>query len=133
MTDLQSLIIRLEKATGPDRELDAEIWAAVRPDLRSAVAFAQWKGLRPRGEDWDTAFANYCRERAPHFSRSVDAALTLVPEGWQWVVGGDRAANGGPWADVQPNHTGVTKTHAPTPSLALCTAALKARMETERG
>jgi hypothetical protein len=42
MSDAQELIARLEAATGPDRELDAEIWQACQ--------HADWKWQHERFE-----------------------------------------------------------------------------------
>ena len=53
------LIERLEKATGPDRELDHAILCMIDPRV---------KGTCPMHYD-------------PHYTASIDAALTLVPEG----------------------------------------------------
>jgi hypothetical protein len=107
MTDaatLRALIERVEQATGADRRLDGDIETAL------GWPFAQWTGdARP-------------------FTSSLDAAASLVPEGWQWVCGKDRPENGGAWADVQPNAVGVTKRRAATPALALTAAALGARL-----
>lgn len=67
MTDLSELIERVEKATGPDRELDAAI----------AAHFDLPYGPRPvGGSEWLSA----------HFTASVDAALELVERelpGWR--------------------------------------------------
>ena len=109
MTDRAALLMdlaeRCEKAQGPDRELDREIAEATKPDF--------W--LVP-----------------PRYTASLDAALSLVPEGWAWAVyGGAReeivataycVPNGGrlPWPDW------VTDICAATPALALCAATLRA-------
>ena len=68
------------------------------------------------------------RVRVLPYTSSLDAAASLVPDGWQWVCGQDRPENGGAWADVQPNIVGVTKVRAATPALALTAAALRARL-----
>lgn len=59
MTDL---INRLERADGPDRELD---WAI---HIRNGLL-----GVGMYGDH-------------PHYTASIDAALMLVPEGWKWAV-----------------------------------------------
>lgn len=62
----------------------------------------------------------------PRYSFSIDAALTLVPEGWTWMLDTMEGRNeacvhgNGP----VPDSAYVT---AATPALALCAAALKAR------
>ena len=116
------LIARLEAATGPDRDLDRAIAKAlgVMPlyELRGQI-----------GGSW------------PDYTASIDTALTLVPANALWGVkalwdqGPD--ANGGPKAyrgsvDVyevrdglfwKDNHLSL----APTPALAICIAALRAK------
>lgn len=65
---LEALIERLEKATEGSHELDAEIVIAL---------------CLPREVGIDDDGCEYERlGDGQHFTRSVDAALTLVPEGW---------------------------------------------------
>lgn len=120
-----TLIERLETATGPDRGLDAEIavasgWAR----NHDGVAYR----LHPYivGAFIDDANAG-CMHTCPRFSASIDAALTLVPEGWDWGIGA--MAGKGFALLAKPNSTkpGVTVTNIATPALAICIAALKAR------
>lgn len=58
----------------------------------------------------------------PAYTASIDAALTLVPNGEMWAVGVDEDGKG--CADM-PRHCLLV--HAPTPALALCIAAIKAQ------
>ena len=57
---LESLLARVLEGTGPDRELDRAIAMALTPKARRGM---------------------YVRR---HYTTSLDAALTLVPEGWSW-------------------------------------------------
>lgn len=59
------------------------------------------------------------------FVRSIDAALTLVPEGWEWTVS---AYDDGSISTCAPSGTVslVETSEGATPALALCAAALKA-------
>lgn len=109
---LLELAERCEKATGPDRLLDTQISDALR---RHGVK-------RPPG-----------MPRA--LTASIDAALTLVPDGYVWHV--DLSA-GGYYADVidpvsaapgSPNGAPPTITSA---ALALCAAALYAHAAMEK-
>lgn len=117
------LIKRLEAATGPDRELDARIWCEVSGEIfdyfeDGFLNFRRKDGgfwIRPAGPDTGI----------PAYTASIDAALTLVPEGWRstdvhqynddfwhwslWRVG----------KRVDGNHK--------TPAIAICIAALKVR------
>lgn len=61
--DLIALAERVEAATGPDLDLERDIATA----LGAGAAYIA--GSR----DW-------------HFTKSLDAAITLVPEGWRWIM-----------------------------------------------
>ena len=104
MTDYTNLIARLEAAEGPSRELDYQI---------QRLVFSPMTGGNPVRE----------------FTRSLDAAVSLVPEGMQYCMGC--------LSDTRVPVRGVSRYHAwvgsmetifaPTLALALCIAALKAR------
>lgn len=68
MADLSELAARVEAATGPDRELDARITVALD-------GLGEWGELRRSGY----AIQDF---KAPPYTASLDAAMTLVPEGW---------------------------------------------------
>src|SRR5690606_489525 len=112
-----TLIERIEAATRPDRELDAEI----------AVA----KGWRKLPEaNWFTPpnlTVLHHKSDLPDFTASIDAALTLVPEGWfTFFVAQDR--HSGSWVWHLWGGYGVTRrSRSPEAALAICAAALKAR------
>lgn len=72
----------------------------------------------------------------PRYTRSLNAAVTLVPEGWFWRVGYTPIFNG--WAHVSRTHADHcdrkdehSSTVARNPTLALCAAALRARAALE--
>lgn len=117
---MQDLIERLERATGPSRELDALVWDAVIQDGRPLVEFTDgsWGKRDPfDGCAFDTAAA---------YTESIDAALTLVPGGSQyWSL-----SHQDDWATNQQFRAAVSG-HKPirgaTPAIALCIAALRAR------
>lgn len=135
---LLDLAKRCEQATGPDRELDALIDCAIRfPHLRPARPEdhkEHQRGYPPsKGDIWcPTGFL-----MAQSYTRSIDAALTLVPEGrairreylpaatWPHRV----------WIykdSFMPLDDGSRRpVLGKTEALALCAAALKARAETE--
>ena len=118
---MDELIARIERATGPSLDLDGRIWCAV-----NGYEFAHWDGA---------GCAYYFREgktsgirHAPArqikpFSASLDAALTLVPDGWIWDV----ASTGSAWTDNGLREGRHQMAKAATPALALVIAALKAR------
>ena len=66
------------------------------------------------------------------YTRSIDAALTLVPEGWGWLVEVWQREES--WAQVVRRPEGSTKpsgifegAEAKTPAIAITIAALKAK------
>lgn len=132
--DMDGLIARLEAASEGSRELDIEIaalsgyehmWDTAGDD--AFVAKVKEPGdTRPR-------VCDLC----PRYTRSLDAALTLLPEGCGWAC------------DTRPGETSGHRTlprawvsrfddgHcfpdiAATIELALCIACLRARQHSER-
>lgn len=105
MTDNTALIEALERAEGPSRELDRSIFYALQDQMTGDPFFA------------------------PKFTASIDAAMTLVPEGWAATVCRFNSGKGkailwrDSWCD---NHAPTAGTDAPTPAIALCIAALRA-------
>lgn len=125
--ELLALADRCEAATGPDRALDFLILKRLR-------------GLRDLGcglyemENWYYSLDNSePSEKHPPFpspTASLDAALTLVPEGWDWCL--SRGTGEPAVASMSPADrvSGPCVTCA-TPALALCAAALRARATKE--
>lgn len=129
MSDLAELIARLESATGGSWQLDEEI-----AELMGYVCAGRCGNCR-----------TWFRPHGPYiglvdaFTRSIDAALTLVPENSEWFIashfGWEQArrrhdahvvakARGGPAYGTLVGSTAIS------PALALCIAALKARKAT---
>src|SRR5690606_8792956 len=93
--DMNDLIAKLEKATGPDRELDAKLafvngaWAA---GVDEGVPWVQWAK--------NTAVE--INDELPRYTASIDAALALVPDGLNYVLRslqGNAEARVGGWKD----------------------------------
>ena len=115
-TALTALIERLEKATGPDRKIDDALHE-LTPKPRVVEPLK--------------------------YTRSIDAALTLVPAGFRWLVrnhngkptpGGDGAgalAFANVYRDEDEDETDY-HSWGKQPAIALCIAALKATGETPR-
>ncbi len=105
MTDL---LTRLEQATEGSRELDEDI--------------SRHLGWKHQGANvWRPP--NGCDQALAPFTRSIDAALTLVPEGWipcslKWYP--DHV-----WAHLEALGK-LSEGSAATPALALCIACLRA-------
>jgi hypothetical protein len=90
---MQDLIDKLEKASGPDRELDAEIvvslnikphWLKLAPgrmwidkSTLITIRFTDAEMRKGRGNP-----AAYCQSEIPQYTGSIDAAMALVPRGW---------------------------------------------------
>ena len=107
---LRALADRVEALAGPDREVDAQV---------GRYFAAQFLGYVP----WEP------QTGCAKFTASLDAALSLVPEGWVWMTG--CAPDGAFFATLSPTDEsgialGMIDTLAATPALALCAAALRA-------
>lgn len=101
MADFSDLIARLEKAKGPSRDLDARI------EHTLAGTPAHWE------------------DDLPAYTSSLDAAVSLVPESVGFKIALMPCAEGPEhWASVDWG----TQFPGATPAIALCIAALKARM-----
>jgi hypothetical protein len=120
-SELRALADRAEAAQGADRELDGEISRAIgTPGWRKSEA-----GI------W---FHNNLRVVQVAPTASLDAAVSLVPEGFMWRLQCDPTGEGdaicernaGDFGAIDARHT---QTFAATPALALVAAALRARAE----
>lgn len=115
MSDIAELIARLEMASEPDRELDCLIYMSINdtPDVC---------GGRLLEED-----------KAPAYTASIDCALTLVPEGWRTAMVSEMEHRAGWHWRLGEKDGGLrgrsTNGVGPTALLAICIAALKARVE----
>jgi hypothetical protein len=122
----RDLIARIEAATGPDRELDDAIADAIYTGKHRCCI----KGLSDEaGGMWMFTYPNGSIGSSLRFTGSIDAALTLVPEGHQWSLA-ECAMPGRYYAELGPRKASVWSfdAQAATPALALCAAALKARL-----
>jgi hypothetical protein len=138
MTLLHELATRCERATGPDRELDAlircEVFAPIGATVRLSPINGAWCiyeiGYGGKERAWEPRGLSQ-EQRLGAFTASLDAAMTLVPEGWRLVV--DTATEEGvtlvdlwalPVATPKPERR---HSKAATPALAVCAAAIRAR------
>ncbi len=113
--DLLALAARVEAADGADRALDAEIGAVT---LKNGAVRVTDDGRRLQ-----------ISPPPRRYTASLDAAASLVPEGWNWEVYSDGTAllwmpPAGEWSI---RRTAVAD--AATPALALTAAALRAMAE----
>lgn len=130
-----TLIERIEVATGPDRELFWEAFNTAFPEPEPGCE-PVWRPENPKQpiyHAWKT--------QQVAFGRFVDAeaweqaALLLVPDGFNWACGSRDDHQEGPWAWVQPGRRFIDGCvqHASTPALAICVTALRAREASHEG
>lgn len=91
MTDLLALAAQIEAADGPSRTLDAQIivlidwkWSDYEEGEISPKMVADRHGIEWLVERMGRSGASIWRN-LPTFTASIDAALTLAPEGWSPV------------------------------------------------
>lgn len=103
MTSLTSLIERIEVATEGSRELDGEIWLACTP---GATRFKRPYIHKLTGRE---CTVDETRDKfgylvsVPRYMESLDAVLTLLPEGFWWRGGTCSVSSE---ATVCPDHNG---------------------------
>jgi len=115
--DNQKLSVRVEALEGPDREIFLAAYAACYPN---------------GGTPWASDASHQARfELLVAKEAWLDAAMSLVPEGW-FTSDFHSGPSGGNWwnlsriADGDQKYTSVMGS-GKTPALALCAAALKSR------
>lgn len=129
-TDIAKVVEGLD---GPDREVDAEIALAV-----------SYANCRPRTtEEYPkTPIENQYGHGIfpPAYTASIDAAMTLVPEGWSVGLGDLRGRDPVIWRahlrdhnNPDPSTRQWVEGNCATPALALCAAALRARSRQGEG
>lgn len=128
---ITELIARLEKATGPDREIDIAIFETVV----AVPNEGQLVGVEPR--QWDPKFTPLLVPHpkwgfspavpgdAEYYTSSVDAALSLIPKTLAVSMRIGPASHGAKRIASACSHGFDAR--APSLPLALCLAALKAR------
>lgn len=115
------LIARIESGDGDERELDAEVGRVVfGPDAvrNGGVGWPFGTMIVPCYPGW---------MELPRYMTSVDAALTLLPEGWWLAFLGWNDARDAATAVIESfcaNHDGQGR--APTPARAITAACLRA-------
>ena len=135
MTDLLVLADRVEKLTGPDRDLEAEIWLACTPGAtRNKWSYVHKATGRECTVD-ETRDATGRFITVPSFTASIEAALTLLPEGWWWSAGVCRRENHASVGSEIGTVEGelIFETFGATAPLALLAAILRARQAAQSG
>ena len=124
-----TLIDKLIALTGPDFNVDKEIYKALFADEYAARVEKLKSGpMGPRLTVYD--YDGYIA--VPAYTASIDAAMTLVPEGW--TVAHITQNDDKSWfAELREgfltsyNRVATSPINTATPAIALCIAALKAR------
>lgn len=112
-----ALIERLEAASYPSRELDADVYEALgymvkrAPQYRRQIA---WQ-YRKDGTRW---------ESMRRLTASLDDALSMVPNGWAWTAHSTGTVTLAKGLARRPIVNGFSTA---TPALGACAAVLKAR------
>jgi len=128
MTNLLALADRVEKAEAGSRELDAEIWLATSPGAtRKSTTVKSSKGLWPNYDIDETRDASGRLIIVPEFTASIDAAMSLVPEGHLWKVGYSRhVPHVAEVVDYQSHRGTFVAECDSNRAIALCAAVLRA-------
>ena len=123
--ELLELAEKVEALAAPDREVDAGIFAACRPEEVPSPIVESGYGWRFDGQGWWCETGEDARTPRqsiypPRYTASLEAAVDLVPRmaAWRvtsWPKTGQAAAK----CEYGP------EVGAATPALALCSAALR--------
>jgi len=122
-----TLIEQIEAADAGSRELDAEIARVFEPERIWLPVMSYGHGVY--------ANANGSASMCPAYTTSLDAAMTLVPEGWRLAAMAEHDPKDGKsivhLVRIGKGYGGQVDdrrwSNAATPALALCAAALRAR------
>jgi len=130
-TTLLTLAERCEQAAGPDRELDVAIAFAcgIVTHRQGNCFYTKNRYCSVMVLDYDYDDTEYRAPELPSYTASLDAAVTLVPEGWRYdLTNGDLVSKEKPAARLTPDFAGPCfDGYAQKVPLALCIAALRAR------
>lgn len=151
MTNLFKLAERCLVRLDGDRELDGDIaealnlfpqdgrrWVRMRPEDTGGSLREPWRWYVPSAKWMEEE--RWPEWNAPTFTFSIECALALVPENWEWSISNRAPGNlqgrayihnkelmlAGMGGSTNPKYRGEEQV-AQTPALALCAAALIAR------
>lgn len=138
VTGLDELIARLEKATGPDRDLDAAIYWVVNPKSARTSYWNASPGLPCPLADMPMTGLGYLsvKSNAPRYTKDITSAVSLIPEALEWIIGKGKVRPDEPPFGIQIFPAGSGRNvHMPVPlaeaegdhlALVICRAALTA-------
>jgi len=128
-----SLLSRLQSATGPSRELDAEI------ALANGWTHQKLKPENGRGGDskpyWrkpnETKYYIPEEQGPPRYTESIDAALTLKPKGYHIVLRWCDPPTDSVCSAFKDNYKNVYTGRAATPAIAILIAIERAKEDSK--
>lgn len=136
MSEMLELALCVEAMTGPDRKVLEYAWLTCFPKPDRIWITDNTGSWTPEYADWQ--FRHHRFWNLLDAEAWIDAAMTLVPEGWHlhslgkskfmrvpWLAMLVEADDGAPYSGPQGN--------ALSPALALCAASLRARAALEGG
>ncbi len=123
---LLALAERCEKASEGSRNLDADIYEAMGLEVLRVPGC-------PRAIGWRHRPGRGCWQSMQRLTTSLDAAMTLVPDGFKWRCGYSRHIDHVAEVVDYNSHKGTYVGECVTGnrSLALCASALRAAAEME--
>lgn len=130
MSDLKALEARLAAAEGPDRELDC--WLAFCTGKGKGVALRDvWTSPSSNQKLWMVSHPAGGWFRPERYTSSIDAAVTLVPEGWVYTIIAERPEKIFAHATVCRFQTFENPSAGATAALAIALACIRARIAAE--
>lgn len=138
------LIALLQAAFGPDRNLDGSIAVATTATVKTDDDLTYATERDRKGGDATHPGHYFIKSRsgascraAPFFTASVDAALSLLPPDYDWLIGKGQTRPDEPPFGIQVFQPGsgrmietpvpLSESEHPSLAIAICIAALKAR------
>ena len=130
---MKDLIEKLEAADGPSRELDAEIGCKLHGNNYGLASALNSYAVMPEKDDrvetghyWEVCSGASTLIKSLKYSSSIDAAMTLIPDGWDLfsvnLIQGDFEYD----VAVSRGRGPYGCQHKSIP-IAICIAALRAR------
>lgn len=128
--DIEALADRVERAAGADRGLDACIAATLRVPTKWqwASGYPSWEGREDGRVYLEAGGPSFA---AAAYTESVDAAMSLVPEGYHWGVNWHAWDRDGRASVLGRHQSNPSTGYAATPALALVAACLRAHAATK--
>lgn len=134
MTDYEELAKRCEAATGADRELEARIWCVLNGKRYKGHSQAyrsnetQVEYTEPPKRTRHVTSGYRGNPHPPRWTASIDAAMTLVPAGCDWLMDNFDGDCGKPsaWVHKRGSAREIVSITGATPALALTAASLRA-------